>query len=173
MTPVSVPTDPPQPQGQTTYPISDLYRVLQYSSPAAYVAAFNVQPAPFDSTRRPKTWFDSTVDLSDPLAIVPYFVYRKNPSTGVWSYQLIAMSASEAATVNIGTPPSPAPAPQPEWEVPARALVTGETLVAQPMGLYVENTLLGDDGMFHNADRAMLQAVYTWVMSQPKPAAVK
>jgi len=170
MTPVSMPVVPPQPAGQVTYPVSKLYLFHEYDSAAQYAAAFAVQPPAFDPTRRQKTWFDSTVDVSDPLATVPYKAWRKNPTTSAWSLQVIAMPASEAATVNIVPPSSPGPAPLTPWEVPSRDLLPNEKPARMPMGLYIQNTDLlqqaeQDMGAFTAADRAMLTEILSLLQS--------
>lgn len=161
----SQPVVPPQPN-QAFYPVSALYLFQEYRSIEVYQAAFSVAPPQFDFSRRPKLWFDSTVDAAnDPLGIVVYNAYRLNPQTQSWSYALIAMPNKEAATVNIPLMAERNAPLMPDWEVPARALLDNEQLFPTiGNALQIKRTDLAlqqaqDLGQFTDADRTLLQAI--------------
>jgi len=154
----SVPVTPAQPN-KPVYPVSALYLFAQFNTPEAYQAAAGEAPPTFDPTKRPKNWFDSSVDLTDPAATVVYSAYRLSKVTGGWSYTIIAMSAAEAASVNLI--PDGIADSMPGWEVPARALLPNEVL--QPtIGNVLEirrTDLSVDDGRFSQADRDILNRI--------------
>jgi hypothetical protein len=161
----SQPTTPPQPN-QAYYSISALNVFHEYTNAASYSAAFGVPPAPFDQTRRPKTWFDSTVDAAhDPEGIAIYYAYRLDPVKQQWGYTLIAMPNKEAATVNILPDAELNFTPLPEWEVPARTLLPNEQLypflgnVLQVKRTDLAEQVAEDLGQFTNQDRTLLRAI--------------
>ena len=164
-TPQSLPVVPAQPN--QAYFSADLLALFQrYGSPEQYQAAFGVASPPFDKSKRPKLWFDSTVNASgDPLGIVVYNVYRLNPQTQTWGYTIIAMSNAEAATVNIPEQTERNTAILPDWEFPSRGLLANEQLFPTIGNvLQVKRTDLAvqvaqDLGQFTAQDRALLQAI--------------
>jgi hypothetical protein len=97
-TPVSAPVTPPQPD-EECYGIQALALFVTYTRDS-YLAAFGVQAPAWDPTRLTKTWFDTTVDTSNPANTATYNIVALN-STGVWGIQPLTIPASEAATVNL------------------------------------------------------------------------
>lgn len=97
-TPVSAPVTPPQPD-QECYGIQSLTLFVSYTRDS-YLAAFGVQAPAWDATRVTKTWFDTTVDTSNPANTATYNVVAVN-SSGVWGLQPLTIPAIEAATVNL------------------------------------------------------------------------
>jgi hypothetical protein len=97
-TPISQPAIPAQPLS-LAYGIQDLALLKTYSRDS-YLAAFGVQAPAWDPSRVRKTWFDSTVDASDPSNVAVYKVIAPD-STGTWAVRQLVMPASEAAAVNL------------------------------------------------------------------------
>lgn len=96
--PVSRPVIPEQP-GTEFYGTQDLALFKTYSRDS-YQAAFGVQPPGYDPSRLRKTWFDSTVDVSDPGNVAVYRVVAQDPN-GNGALRQMVMPAWEAATVNL------------------------------------------------------------------------
>jgi len=96
--PVSVPVIPAQPN-QELYTVQDLALFKAYSR-ESYRAAFGIEAAAYDPTRVLKSWFDSTVDVSDPGNVAVYRVVAQDPS-GNGILQQMVMPSQEAATVNL------------------------------------------------------------------------
>jgi len=94
-TPVSIPVIPQEPN-QEVYSIQDL-ALFQTFTRDTYLSTFGVQAPPWDPTRLTKTWFDSTVDLSNPSNIVVYKIFSNASSSMI---QMV-IQAQEAATVNL------------------------------------------------------------------------
>lgn len=97
-TPVSQPVIPAQPD-LLAYSVDDLGLFSNFTR-ASYQAAFGVQAPAWDPTRLTKTWFDSTVDTSNPANLAVYKIVAKDAS-GNWGIQQMVMPAEEAATVNL------------------------------------------------------------------------
>ena len=98
ITPVSQPVIPAQPSTEF-YSIQDLALFKAYSRDS-YRAAFGVEAAAYDPARLRKSWFDSSVDISDPGNVAVYRVITQDQNgTGV--LQQLVMPAQEAATVNL------------------------------------------------------------------------
>jgi hypothetical protein len=97
-TPVSQPVIPPQPDLEA-YGVQELALFNTYTR-ATYQAAFGVQAPAWDPTRLTKTWFDSTVDTSNPANIATYQIVGTDPSNN-WVIEPLTMPAPEAATVNL------------------------------------------------------------------------
>jgi hypothetical protein len=97
-TPVSLPVVPAEPN-LLAYGVSDLALFATYTR-ESYLAAFGVQAPAWDPSRVRKTWFDSTVDTSDPQNVALYKVFSAD-SNGVWGIRQLMIPASEAATVNL------------------------------------------------------------------------
>jgi hypothetical protein len=96
--PVSQPVVPAQPNTEF-YNIQDLVLFKTYSR-GSYRAAFGVEPAAYDPARVLKSWFDSTVDVSDPGNVAVYHVVAQDQS-GNGIFRQMVMPAQEAAMVNL------------------------------------------------------------------------
>jgi hypothetical protein len=81
------------------YNIQDLALFKAYSRDS-YRAAFGVEAAGYDPTRVLKSWFDSTVDVSDPGNVAVYRVVAQDQNGNGILRQMV-MPAQEAATVNL------------------------------------------------------------------------
>src|SRR5215471_15393890 len=97
-TPVSRPVPPVEPN-QLAYGISQLALFTSYTR-ASYLAAFGVQAPAWDPSRVRKTWFDSTVDTSDPSNVAVYKIIAPD-QTGNWGIRQMVIPATEAASVNL------------------------------------------------------------------------
>jgi hypothetical protein len=169
---VSAPVVPVQPD-RDQYGVSDIALFNAYQSRAQYKAAFGKEAAEFDPGRRPKTWFDSTVDLSDPEADVCYKVV-KVAKDGNPAVSLSCMPAFEAATVNL-IPDTIIPAgrlteemlarTRPQREIPVRDLLPGEVLIGGfgnvPTVVRMDKKQSQEekDGKFTAGDRALLRRI--------------
>ena len=96
--PVSQPVIPAQP-GAEFYSILDLALFKSYSR-ESYRAAFGVDAPAYDPARVPKSWFDSSVDVSDPDNVAVYRVITQDQN-GNGALRQMVMPAREAATVNL------------------------------------------------------------------------
>ena len=96
--PVSQPAVSAQPNTEF-YNIQDLVLFKAYSRDS-YRAAFGMEAPPYDLSRLPKSWFDSTVDVSDPDNVAVYRIVAQDPSGNGMLRQMV-MPAQEAATVNL------------------------------------------------------------------------
>jgi hypothetical protein len=81
------------------YNILDLALFKAYSRDS-YRAAFGVEAAAYDPTRVRKSWFDSTVDVSDPSNVAVYRVVAQDQNGNGILRQMV-MPAQEAATINL------------------------------------------------------------------------
>ncbi len=98
MEPLSRPIVPPQPD-QAQYGVGDL-ALFKVFSRGSFLHVFGAQAPAFDPQRKIKTWFDTSVDLSDPEALAVYKVAAQDKA-GTWVLRQIGMTAREAATVNL------------------------------------------------------------------------
>ena len=73
--PVSQPVVPAQPN-QELYSVQDLALFKTYSRDS-YRAAFGLEAPAYDPARLLKSWFDSTVDVSDPGNVAVYHVVAR------------------------------------------------------------------------------------------------
>ena len=96
--PASQPVVPAQPSTEF-YSIQDLALFKTYSR-ESYRAAFGVDAAAYDPARLRKSWFDSSVDLSDPGNVAVYQVVAQDQNGNGILRQMV-MPAEEAATVNL------------------------------------------------------------------------
>ena len=96
--PHSEPIVPPQPK-QYSYGFGELALFNTYTRDS-FRGTFGVEVPAFDPARLIKTWFDSTVDTSDPANIVVYKVISAD-SKGQWGLRQLVMPAYEAATLNL------------------------------------------------------------------------
>lgn len=99
--PVSQPGAPPQPD-QPYYGVQELALFKTFTR-ESYLAAFGVQAPPYDSSRLIKSWFDSTVDTSNPGNVALYKIVAQDRA-GKWGMQQLVLPAAEAATVNLTGP---------------------------------------------------------------------
>jgi hypothetical protein len=95
---VSQPVIPAQP-GTEFYAIQDLALFKSYSR-ESYRAAFGEEAPAYDPSRRRKSWFDSTVDLSGPDNVAVYRIVTQDQK-GNGTLRQIVMPAQEAASVNL------------------------------------------------------------------------
>ena len=96
--PVSQPVVPAQPNTEF-FSVQDLALFRSYSRDS-YRAAFGVQVAAYDPARLRKSWFDSTVDVSNPNNVAIYYIPVMDQN-GRGALQQMVMPAQEAATVNL------------------------------------------------------------------------
>ena len=162
----SAPVTPAQPDREI-YGLLDLALFENYQEPADYQRAFGVAAPAFNPAYRPKAWFDSTVDASDPEADVCYLVARL-VNAQPRAVQA-CMPAWEARVVNIATGEARSgqndPRARPPRDCPIRALFANEALVYEtPFGIRVmrldlrEKRLNAEPG-FRPSDRALLEAI--------------
>lgn len=162
--PVSAPTPKPQPAIESYgWAEMTLFRTAQTADDFAKVFG---APAPaYDSSRRLKLWYDTTVDQTDPEELVCYTVVKvKNSMPALGK---ACMPAWEAATPNvppIETPSQPA-RQRPAWELPIRAMLPNEALVPSLFGgwavIRTDMRLQREqiEGKFTPEDRRLLEAV--------------
>lgn len=93
MTPSSLPTDPAQPN-TLSYSLEAL-ELFERFTRASYLARFGTQAAPYDPTRRVKTWFDTSQTVGG-----PYLIATTDPSH-VTSLQRLTLDVTEASSVNL------------------------------------------------------------------------
>lgn len=167
----SLPVIPPQPN-VSDYGITYLYLFKTYNSAETFQAAFGVAAPSLDLTRLQKTWFDTSVDLTDPEADVTYTVVRQPVPGGQWVVTTRTMMASEAATVNVTSgaattdPVMLAWLAKPSREIPIRALLPNESLKGEPpfnLPMITRSDLLAQEqaanGGFTGSDRALLKLI--------------
>jgi hypothetical protein len=97
-TPVSQPVTPVQPN-QEVYGIQELGLFSTYTRDS-YRALFGIEAPAWDPSRVTKTWFDSTVDTSNPANIAIYQTITLNQSAQ-WTMSPLVLPAQEAAIVNL------------------------------------------------------------------------
>ena len=96
--PVSLPVVPAQPN-QELYSVQDLALFKTYSRDS-YRTTFGLEAPAYDPARVLKSWFDSTVDVSDPGNVAVYRVVAQDQNGNGILRQMV-MPAQEAATVNL------------------------------------------------------------------------
>lgn len=96
MLPTSNPIAPAMPN-RPQYSVFDIAIVHHFESRDEYLKAFGVQAEPFDHTRRPKFWFDSSIA---PGAVAEYSTVGADPA-GQPTIIHIDMLAEEANAVNM------------------------------------------------------------------------
>jgi len=96
--PISQPVVPTQPNTEF-YSVQDLVLFKAYSRDS-YRAAFGVEAPAYDPGRVLKSWFDSTVDGSDPSNLAVYRILAEDQSGNGLLRQMV-LPAQEAATVNL------------------------------------------------------------------------
>lgn len=95
---ISQPVIPPQPDS-LAYGIQDLGLFSSYTRDS-YLAAFGIQAPAWNPAWPAKSWFDSTVDTSNPANVALYKVISRDGS-GDWGYQQMVLPAQQAAAVNL------------------------------------------------------------------------
>lgn len=155
--PTSTPAAQPQPN-QETFPIDALALFHTYTRDS-YLAAFGVAAPPWDPTRLSKSWFDSTVDTSQPANVASYQMIGQD-STGAWTELPYTMPASEAATVNI-----PGAVVYPPYVIaPTGATRGGSPINPAYLSLQADAqavmTALSGSGLFDDGATAILPNVY-------------
>src|SRR6185437_16149403 len=128
-TPVSQPAIPPQPD-LLAYAIDALGLFTSYTRDS-YFAAFGVQAPAWDPSRVKKTWFDSTVDTSNPNNVALYKIVSVDQN-GRWGLAQMILPASEAAAVNL-----PGSVAYPPYTIAPAAVSSGGALI-DPMYLSLE-----------------------------------
>ena len=88
---------PPQPNQE--YYGTGVVALLKTFTRDTYLTAFGVQAPVYDPSRLIKTWFDSTVDTSDPSNVAVYKIVGQDP-TGNWTLRQMVIPAQEAATIS-------------------------------------------------------------------------
>ncbi|MBZ5632810.1 MAG: hypothetical protein LAO55_06725 [Acidobacteriia bacterium] len=96
--PVSEPMVPAQPSAES-YSVQDLALFKSYSR-QSYRAAFGIEAPAYDPSRLRKSWFDSTVDVSDPSNVAVYRVASQDQNGNAILRQIV-IPAQEAAMVNL------------------------------------------------------------------------
>jgi hypothetical protein len=96
-TPTSRPTTPAQP-GLDSYGFGELALFKSYTRDT-YQADFGSQAPAYDANRVIKTWFDTTVDASDPDNVSTYKVFQE--VNGQWLVKQLVLPSGEAAAVNL------------------------------------------------------------------------
>jgi len=155
--PVSKPVSPAQPSS-LAYGISQLALFNTYTRDS-YLAAFGVQAPAWDPSRVRKTWFDSTVDISDPSNVAVYKIIAPD-ANGNWAERQMVIPASEAATVNL-----PGAVTYPPYTVAPTQTTSGGSAV-NPNYLSLESdaqalmSALGGTGLLQETGNAVFPIVY-------------
>jgi hypothetical protein len=163
MTPISVANEKPQPDA-ALYGTDALELFTSYSRDS-YLAAFQVEAPAFDPSKPTKTWFDSSVDLSDPdNNLVQY--NKLAPLNGSWGIKKFTLLAADAAVVNLLPRPSvnvdPSKLSKSLTPVPVRQLKPDETLLPTSDGLGVHihrDGFMPQDNTFLLSDRVLLYKI--------------
>jgi hypothetical protein len=154
---MSAPVIPAQPN-MLAYGISELGLFASHTRDS-YLATFGVQAPAWDPTRVRKTWFDTTVDASDPSNVAVYRIIARDAS-GNWGLKQMVMPASEAATVNL-----PGEVTYPPYLVAPTQVTSGGSLV-NPNYLSLESDAralmakLGGSGLVQETGNAIFPIVY-------------
>lgn len=156
-TPASLPVIPPQPD-LLAYGIQELGLFSTYSRDS-YLAEFGVQALAWDPTRVQKTWFDTSVDTSDPGNVAVYKVVAVDQN-GVWALRQMVLPAQEAATVNL-----PGAIVYPPYVIPPTQTTTAGSLIdAMYLSLEADAqalmTTLGGSGLVVETGNAVFPIVY-------------
>ena len=155
--PVSRPVVPPQPN-LLAYGISQLALFNTYTR-ESYLAAFGVQAPQWDPSRVRKSWFDSTVDTSDPSNVAVYKIIAKDQN-GNWGMRQMVLPAPEAATVNL-----PGAVTYPPFTVAPTQVTSGGSPV-NPSYLSLQSDAeslmgaLGGSGLVQETGNAIFPIVY-------------
>ena len=154
---VSAPVIPAQPN-MLAYGISQLQLFRTYTR-ASFLAEFGAQAPAWDPSRVRKTWFDSTVDTSDPSNVAVYKIIAQDQG-GNWGLRQMVMPASEAATVNL-----PGAVTYPAYTVAPTQVTSGGSPV-NPNYLSLDTdaralmAALGGSGLVQETGNAIFPIVY-------------
>ena len=96
--PRSEPIAPAQPK-QDSYGFREL-ALFKTHTRESIRTTYGVEVPAFDPSRVIKSWFDSTVDTSDPTNVVIYRIFAPD-TKGQWGVRQLVMPATEAATLNL------------------------------------------------------------------------
>ena len=155
--PFSQPVVPSQP-GTEFYGVQELALFKTFTRDS-YRTAFGVEAPAFDPSRPVKTWFDSTVDTSDPANIAVYKVAGRDQA-GNWTTRQMVLPAVEAAAVNL-----PGSVSYPAYVVPPTNANRGGSGI-NPNYLCVESGAralmaeLGGDSLADEGDAAVFPINY-------------
>ena len=158
-TPLSLPAIPACSLDLLAYGIQELGLFNTYTRDS-YLAAFGVQAPVWDPSRVKKTWFDSTVDTSNPANVALYNIAGPNQNGGTWILLQMILPASEAATVNL-----PGALTYPQYTVAPTGTSSGSAGV-DAMYLSLESeaqallTALGGTGLVAETGNAVFPIVY-------------
>lgn len=96
------PVNQPSPKAQPDAPSYSVQELALFKTftRETYRSTFGVDAPAYDPGRVIKTWFDSTVDTSDPANVAVYKTLAKN-SNGEWALRQLVLPAVEAAAVNL------------------------------------------------------------------------
>lgn len=156
-TPVSRPVIPAQPN-QLAYGTQQLALFRIYTR-ESYLAEFGVQAPAWDPARLRKTWFDTTVDTSDPANVAVYRILAPDQS-GNWGPRQMVIPASEAATVNLpGTLTYPAYTVAPTQATSGGSAINPNYLSLEADARALMETL-GGSGLVAEMGNAMFPIVY-------------
>lgn len=156
-TPTSLPVIPPQPD-LLAYGIQEL-GLFKTCTRGSYVSTFGVQAPAWDPTRVTKTWFDTSVDASDPANVAVYKIAAPDQN-GVWALRQMVLPAQEAATVNLPGAVTYAP-----YAIAPTQTSTGGALI-DPVYLSLEAdaqalmTTLGGSGLVAETGNAAFPILY-------------
>jgi hypothetical protein len=98
ITPVSQPVVPAEPD-LLAYGVQELALFVSYTRDS-YLAAWGVQAPAWDPARVKKSWFDTTVDASNPANVAVYKIVGTEAS-GNYTIQQMVIGTVEASTVNL------------------------------------------------------------------------
>jgi hypothetical protein len=156
-TPTSSPAAQPQPN-QETFAIDALALFHTYTR-ASYRATFGVEAPAWDPVRLAKSWFDSTVDNTQPAGTAHYLTVGQD-ATGAWTVLPYSMPTAEAVSVNI-----PGLIVYPSYVIsPTEATRGGSPINAAYLSLESEAqalmAALSGTGLFDDGATAVLPNVY-------------
>src|SRR5947208_3404640 len=154
---VSIPVVPPQPN-LDAYGFQELGLFKNFTRDS-YRSTFGVEAPAFDPSRVKKTWFDSTVDTSDPVNVAVYKIFGRD-SSGNWAIRQIVIPAQEAASVNL-----PGAAAYPPYVVPPTQATRGGSVI-NSIYLSLESearallTSVGGEGLMDEGNTSVFPVVY-------------
>lgn len=156
-TPYSVPAALPQPESANYTP--DALALFKSYNRDTHVSEFGVQAAPWDGSRPPKAWFDSTASALPPNSPCAYWIVGHDQA-GNWSLQTMTLPASEAATVNLqGAMNYPPYQPAPTKAARAGQIVNRVYMVTEADARTVM-TEVGGDGLYDEGATTKTPVIY-------------
>jgi hypothetical protein len=154
----SLPVVPAEPN-LLAYGVLELALFANYTRDS-YLAAFGVQAPAWDPNRVKKTWFDSTVDTSDPANLAVYKIVGRDSTGQNYAIKQMVIPSSEAAAVNL-----PGAITYPVYVVGASS-VTRAGVGVNPNYLSLEAdarglmTLFGATGLIDEGSSAVFPTIY-------------